>query len=98
MLIVFVFLNHLYKSWGSSVNIVTGLRDRDPILGKAWSILFATASKPGLNSTQPPVQSVPGALTLVQGVELTVYLYLMPRLRMHGVIPPLPHTSSWRGD
>jgi len=21
----------------------------------------------------------------------------LPRLRMHGAIPPLPHTSSWHG-
>jgi len=28
------------------------------------------------------------------GVKLTSHLHLVPRFRMHGVIPPLPHMSS----
>jgi len=31
------------------------------------------------------------------GVKLTTHLHLAPRLRIRGVIPPLSHTSSWRG-
>jgi hypothetical protein len=30
-------------------------------------------------------------------VILTTYLHLAPRLRMRGVIPPLPHAPSRRG-
>jgi hypothetical protein len=32
-----------------------------------------------------------------RGVKLTTHLHLVPRSRMHGAIPPLPNTSSWRG-
>jgi len=32
-----------------------------------------------------------------RGVNLTTHLHLVPRSRMHGAIPPLPNTSSWRG-
>jgi hypothetical protein len=28
---------------------------------------------------------------------MTIYLHPLPRLRIRGVILPLPHTSSWRG-
>jgi len=30
-------------------------------------------------------------------VKLTTHLYLVPRSRMRGAIPPLPTISSWRG-
>jgi len=30
-----------------------------------------------------------------RGVKLTTHIYIQPRLRMRGAIPPLPHTSSW---
>jgi len=30
-------------------------------------------------------------------VKPTARLHLVPRLRMHGAIPPLPNTSSWHG-
>jgi hypothetical protein len=28
-------------------------------------------------------------------MKLTIHLYLVPRLRMHGVLPSLPHMFSW---
>jgi hypothetical protein len=31
-------------------------------------------------------------------VETATQLYLVPRYRMNGLIPPLLHTSSWRGE
>jgi hypothetical protein len=54
--------------------------------------LFTTASRPALRPTQPPIQWVSGTLSL--GVkrprcEGTTHLHLVPRLRMHGAIPPL---------
>jgi len=33
----------------------------------------------------------------VNHVWLTTHIHLMPKLRMRGAIPPLPHTSSWPG-
>jgi hypothetical protein len=30
-------------------------------------------------------------------MKLTPHLHLVPRSRMHGAIPPLPNTPSWRG-
>jgi len=31
------------------------------------------------------------------GMKLTTHLDLMPRLRLHGAVLPLLHTSSWYG-
>jgi hypothetical protein len=50
--------------------------------------LFTSASRPPLGATQPPIQWLPGALSL--GVKLTTHLHLVPRSRMHGAISPLP--------
>jgi hypothetical protein len=44
--------------------------------------LFTTASRRDLGPTQPPVQQVPGALSLGvkrRGVKLTTHLHLVPR-------------------
>jgi hypothetical protein len=54
---------------------------------------FANASRPSLGPTQSPIRWVTGSLS--PGVKRSVYL--VPRLRMRGAIPLLPHTSSWRG-
>jgi hypothetical protein len=46
-----------------------------------------------MGPNQPPIQWVPGALSLGQngqGVKLTTHLHLVPRSRMCGAIPPLP--------
>jgi hypothetical protein len=45
-----------------------------------------------LGPTQPPIEWVPGALSLgvkERGREATTHLHLLPRSRMHGAIPPL---------
>jgi hypothetical protein len=63
-------------------------------------LLFTTASRPTLGSTQPRIQWVPGTLSL--GVkwlrrEADHSPHLAPRLRIRGCMYLLPHTSSWRG-
>jgi hypothetical protein len=53
--------------------------------------LFATAFRPSLEATQPPIQCVPGALTPEvkrPGREAATHHPVL-RLRIHGAIPPL---------
>jgi hypothetical protein len=64
-------LFHFKRSWDSVVGIATGYRldDRgvrvqDLSLGRVKNFLFSTSSRPALESTQPPIQWVPGALSL----------------------------------
>jgi len=51
------------------------------------SLLFTTASRTALGSTQPPIQRVSGVSG--RGVKLTTHLYLVSRSRTRGAIPPL---------
>jgi hypothetical protein len=64
-------------------------------------LLFAATSRPALGPTQPPIQWVPGALSLGKkrpGWEAGHSPPLVvSMLRMLIVIPPLPHTSLRRG-
>lgn len=49
-------------------------------------------------SSQTGYVSSPDCLMGTRGVKLTVQLNLVSLLRMRGATPPLPNTSSWRGD
>jgi len=88
----------IIKSRGSSVSIVTKLRDVLPGLNYRQGygrilFLFSTASRPALGPTHPPVQWVPRALSWgvkwPEGVKLTTHLHLLPKLRMCGATPAL---------
>jgi len=47
---------------------------------------------PALEHTKPPIQWVPGVLSVGsgRGVKLTTHLQLVPKSRMRGAISPLP--------
>jgi hypothetical protein len=103
-------VRHLYgtnkrMSRGSSVSIVTdyGLDDRgsrfDP-RQRQRIFLLASASKPALGPTQPPVQWVPGVLSpgvkRGRGVTLTTRPHLVPTLRMSRSTSSPPQAPPWR--
>jgi len=59
-------------------------------------LLFATAAKPALGSTQPPIQWV--SEILFPRKKRTTHLHLLPWLRMRGVtswLPPYVSTAWW---
>jgi hypothetical protein len=55
--------------------------------------LFSTASRPALRSTQPPLS--PGVKR--PGREADHSPPSSAEVKNSGVVPPLPHTTSWRG-
>jgi hypothetical protein len=62
--------------------------------------LFATACTPALGSTQPPIQRITGALS--PGLkrpwrEVDHSPPFSTEVKNGGTIPPVLHTSSWRG-
>jgi hypothetical protein len=68
-----------------------GLGDRVSIPCLCWeSKPYATASRPALGLTQPPVQWVLGYLSPEEKwlgrVNLTTHFHLVPKLRMRGAI------------
>jgi hypothetical protein len=74
-----------YRALMYSVWLRTGRPGFDP-QQRPRIFLLASASKPALGPTQPPVQWVPGVLSLGvkrgRGVILTTHLHVVPRLRM----------------
>jgi hypothetical protein len=82
----------MYKSRDSSVGIALGYGWTIGVLGfdsrrGLGIVLFTTASRMALEPTQPPIQWVPGALSV--GVKRPG--------READHIPPLPNMPSWRG-
>jgi hypothetical protein len=71
-----------------------GLDDWDSIPRTGNGIFFfSTTSRLALGPTHHPIQWVPGAITLGTkqlGHAVDCSPHLVPRLRMHGAIPPLP--------
>jgi hypothetical protein len=60
---------------------------------------ISTASRPALGTTQSTIQGYWGVFSrgIVAGPEADHPPPSMSRLRMHGAILSLPHTSSWHG-
>jgi hypothetical protein len=77
----------------SSVGIATGwFHSR-----QCKIFLFSTASRPALGPIQPPIQWIPGAISPEikrQGREAN-HTPPSSAVKNGGVIPPLPHMSSW---
>jgi hypothetical protein len=78
-----------------------GLNDREFESRQGLGIFLLTpSSTTALGPTQPPIQCVPGPLSLGvkrAGHEADNSLHLVPRSRMCGAILPLPNTFSWHG-
>jgi hypothetical protein len=88
-LLIFLAIIGDSKSQGSSVSIVSdyGLDDWGSIPERGMRIFsLASASRPALGPTQPPLQWVPRVLSpgvkRSRGVMLTIHPHLVPRLRM----------------
>jgi hypothetical protein len=84
----------------TTYGIATGLRAGRPEFNSRQGqeiFLYATASKPALGPTQPPIQWVPGALSEVKRPEREADRSpsSSAEVKNGGAIPPLPHTSSW---
>jgi hypothetical protein len=74
---------------GIGVRFLAGARD----------FLLSTASRSAVVPTLPPIQCLPVALSrgVMRPGRETTRVHLVPKLRIHVSIPPLPHTYSWRG-
>jgi hypothetical protein len=86
----------------SSVGIATGygLDSRGSIPGRVKNFLFSIAVSPALGPTQPPIQWVPGAVSLgvkLQGREADNSPPFSAEVKNGGAVPSLSHTSAWRG-
>jgi len=74
--------------------VATGWPGFDSQQGQGYFI-FSTASRMAPGSTQPPIRTVPDVKR--PGREADHWPPPKPKLRMHGNIPLIHHTSSWRG-
>ena len=60
------------------------------------TLLPFRASTPAMELAQPPVQWVPGVLSLAGTVKVTTQLHLMRRSRTSGATSPPSHLPRWR--
>ena len=91
-----LFTIHTEDSWCSVVGIVIGLRSGR---SEVWipvhqnAFLFSKTPKPKLVFTQPHMRRVPALLSVDESslwVRMNTRLHLVSRLRMSGVLSPLP--------
>jgi hypothetical protein len=71
--------------WTAGVRFPAGTKD----------FLFSTASRPALERTKPSIQRVLGVKR--PGRDDNQSLPSSAQVKNGGAMPPLPHTSSWRG-
>jgi hypothetical protein len=65
------------------------------------SLRYNVQTGPGAHRCPPPPHSEGTWVPLAGrgwGMNLTTDLLIMPRLKMNGAVPPLPHTYAWRGS
>jgi hypothetical protein len=75
-----------------------GLYGRDTNSSRVKIFLFFTTYGQALVPNQPPIQRVPGAIVAkvkLPGREANHSLSSSTEVKNGGVIPPLPHISSW---
>jgi hypothetical protein len=100
-----IHLDAFLTSADSSVGIALGygMDDRGsrvPFPAGLGIFLFTTASRTALGPTQPPIQWVPGALSLGvkrPGRKADHSPPSSAEVKYAWSLPPLPNTSSWRG-
>jgi hypothetical protein len=68
-----------------------GLEDRGSIPGRGNDGIFFSSSPRSDWPWGPPRGALTPGIKRGWGVKLTIYLYIVLRLRMHGTIPPIPH-------
>jgi hypothetical protein len=75
-----------------------GLENQSSIPGRGKIFLFSICSRLALGPTQPPLQSVPGVISLrvkQPGHEADHSAASSAEVKNGGAIPSLPHTSLW---
>lgn len=83
--------------YNKSVSIATGLDGRGiQFYSRRRQEIFVstTVSWPAFGFSQPPFQHVPGGFPGGKcgcSLKLTSHPHLVPTLKIHGAIPPLPH-------
>lgn len=88
-----ITVSTVYCQWVDYSDQATSCTIRGPSPGKV-KIFFSSPKRPrpALGPTQTPIQCTPGFFTGLdeQGLKLTTYLHVVPRLKMDGVTTLLP--------
>jgi hypothetical protein len=75
--------------WGSRIRFPAGAGN--------FSLHHRVQKGSGAHPASYPMGTRDSFLGIKRPGREAAHLHLMPRSRMHGAIPPLPNTSSWRG-
>lgn len=92
-------------SWGQLGYRVDGWGTRNSISGDGKKLLFFLKSRVRIQSPAAssgisiggPIGGFIAGSDISQGLKLTIRFHLLPRLRMHGAVPLLPHMPARRG-